>query len=71
MFQFGSDRLVLVLFGSGSFISNYFFAFLSAILDPPFLIFNYKFKPGPGHAGREVFHIVTPTLYCGVQERWL
>ena len=44
MFQFGSDRLVSVLFGSGSSTSNYFFAFLSAILDPPFFIFNYEFK---------------------------
>ena len=29
MFRFGSDRLVLVLFGSDSSISNYLFAFLS------------------------------------------
>ena len=44
MFQFGSDRLVSVLFGSSSSISNYFFAFSSAIVDPPFLILNYEFK---------------------------
>ena len=44
MFQFGSDRLVSVLFGSSSSISNYYFPFSSVILDPPFFIFNYEFK---------------------------
>ena len=44
MFQLGSDGSVSILFRSGSSTSNYFFAFLSAILDPPFLIFNYEFK---------------------------
>ena len=44
MFQFGSECLLTVLIGLGSSVSNHFFAFLPAILDPPFLIFNYEFR---------------------------
>ena len=44
MFQFGSGCLVSVIFGSGSSVSNHFFASLSAPMYPPFLIFNYVFR---------------------------